>query len=421
MENKSMFLISPDETELWEHSGDRCPLGLGYLSSYCKNILNLNTKIYDMNHEKKEDLMKDITLINPNYICVSISTPSYLWCIDLVKEIKKVYNGKLIAGGNHITDNPDEKLTIDNFDYIIVGDGEIAIKRIVEGNVLTKIIISEKVNVNEVPWPDYEGMKFERYNFTFEGKKCAMIISSRGCVYGCAFCGSAKIKKWRPRTPEDVVNEMKYLQDNYQIESFYFGDDIFSFDRQRVIDICVLILAKLNIITFRITTRVNLLDEEMLEYLKDSGCRVICLGLESGDDEILRNIRKGATVQHARDAVNMVHRFGMKVKGFFIIGLPGETKQTAMKTIQFAKELKIDYVDFYPYTPYPSTPIWDNPQKFNLEVIKPINSDWNNYFQVDKQGMPREWKVKHPNLTQEDVYELIELGKREVNVTGMTK
>ena len=97
------------------------------------------------------------------------------------------------------------------------------------------------------------------------------------------------------------------------------------------------------------------------------------------------------------------------------------TKQTAMKTIQFAKELKIDYVDFYPYTPYPSTPIWDNPQKFNLEVIKPINSDWNNYFQVDKQGMPREWKVKHPNLTQEDVYELIELGKREVNVTGMTK
>lgn len=421
MESKLIYLISPDERELWEKAGDRSPLGLGYLSSYCKKILDVNTKIYDMNHETKEDLMKEITIEKPTYICISISTPSYLWCIDLAKQIKKIFKGKLIAGGNHITDNPDEKLTIQTFDYIIVGDGEIAMKRIIEGNAVSQIIISEKVDVNDVPWPDYEGLKFERYSMTLEDKKCAMIISSRGCVYGCTFCGSAKIKKWRPREPEDVVNEMKYLQDKYLIESFYFGDDIFSFNRDRVIKICELIINRLNPTTFRITTRVNLLDDEMLDWLKLAGCKVVCLGLESGDDQILKNIIKGATVQEARDAVNLVHSKGLKVKGFFIIGLPGETKQTAMKTIEFAKELNIAYCDFYPYTPYPSTPIWDNPKKFNLEIIKPTNSDWNNYFQVNKEGMPKEWKVIHPNLTQEDVYELIELGKKEISKPGMTK
>lgn len=415
------YFISPDERELWANAGDRAPLGLGYLSSYCNQVLNTQTRIFDLNHDAEYKLMQYISTEEPDYICISITTPSYLSCIDLARKIKDFYNGKLIAGGNHITDNPDEKLTIDMFDYIIVGDGELAMKRIIEGNVVTQIIISDKVDVNDVPWPDYKGIKYERYPMTFEGDKCAMIIASRGCVYGCAFCGSAKIKKWRPRDPYDIIAEMAYLMNNYNIESFYFGDDIFSFDRDRTIKIAKLIKKILPSITFRITTRVDLLDPEMLEELEKAGCKVICLGLESGDDKILKNIKKGATVQHARSAVRMVHDVGMKVKGFFIIGLPGETKESAMKTIEFAKELQVDYVDFYPYAPYPSTPIWDNPEKFHIEVIKPTDSDWNNYFQVNKDGMPKEWKVNHPNLTQKEVFDLIELANKTVNVAGMTK
>ncbi len=417
-----IYFVSPNEKELWASAGDRPPLGLGYLSSYSRKMLNAYTKIYDLNHDKKSDLFRDILEHNPDFVCLSITTPSYLNCIKLVKDIRKLqYKGKIIAGGNHITDNPDEKMTKEWFNYIIVGDGESALKKIIQGDVLSQIVISEKVDVAKVPWPDYRGLKLERYTMTLEGKKCAMIISSRGCVYACAFCGSAKIKKWRPREPGDVVNEMLYLQKNYDISSFYFGDDIFTFNRDRVIKICKLITTRLRPITFRITTRVDLLDKEMLIFLKIAGCKVVCLGLESGSDEILKNIQKGASVQKAREGVNLVHEIGLKVKGFFIIGLPGETKQTALQTIEFAKELKVDYVDFYPYTPYPSTPIWDKPEKFKLEVIKPTNSDWSNYFQVNKDGIPKEWKVKHPNLTQKDVYDLIELANLELNITGMTK
>ena len=417
-----IFFVSPDESELLSNAGDRSPLGLGYLSSYCKT-LDVETKIYDLNHDTEEDLIKDIILKEPKYICLSVTTPNYLNCIKLAKRIKEVGDKllrpfKLISGGNHITDHPNEKLTKETFDHIIVGDGELALKRIFEGET-RQIILSDKVDVDEMPMPDYKGLKYERYSMTFEGRKCAMIVASRGCVYGCAFCGSAKIKKWRPRDPKKVIEEMQYLMENYDIESFYFGDDIFSFDKQRTIKLACMI-QKLNI-TYRITTRVNLLDEDMLFTLESSGCKVICLGLESGDDQILKNIQKGATVEDARKAVRMVHEAGMKVKGFFIIGLPGETEETANKTIEFAKELNVDYCDFYPYTPYPSTPIWDNPEKYNLEVIKPKNSDWNQYFQVNKDGMPKEWKVKHPNLTTKQVMNLIEKANKEVNVAGMTK
>ena len=168
-------------------------------------------------------------------------------------------------------------------------------------------------------------------------------------------------------------------------------------------------------------TRVNLLDNEVLSELKSAGCEVINLGLESGNDQILKNIQEGATVEHARDAVKRIHEHGMKVKGFFIFGLPGETWETAMDTIKFAKEILVDFVDFYPYTPFPSTPIWNNPERYGLEIIKPVNSDWNQYFMLAKDGMPSEWKIKHPNLTQEQIKQLINLAKIEVQRSGMPK
>lgn len=420
MKEKSIFFVSPDERKLWSTAGDRAPLGIGYLSSYCKELLGVRTKIFDLNHDSEEELREKIITEKPDLICIAVTTPNYLECLRLNKIVREISDVKIAAGGNHITDNPYEEETIKNYDYIIIGDGELALKKIIEGKAESQLIISEKVDVTSVPWPDYEGLKFERYWMTLEGKKCAMIITSRGCIYSCAFCGSAKIKKWRPRNPEDVIQEMRFLMDTYGIESFYFGDDLFSFDRKRVIEICRLIKERLEKpILFRIMTRVNLLDDEMLNELKSAGCDVINLGLESGNDQILKNIQKGATVEHARKAVKMVHEHGIKIKGFFIFGLPGETWETAMDTINFAKEIQVDFVDFYPYTPYSSTPIWNNPEKYGLEIIKPIDSDWNQYFMLGKDGMPKEWKVKHPHLTQEQINQLINIAKAEVKKAGM--
>ncbi|MEN9625908.1 MAG: hypothetical protein RL557_236 [archaeon] len=417
-----IFFVSPNERNLWETAGDRAPLGIGFLSNYCKKVLHIDTTIFDLNHDNEETLFDAMKEHNPSYICFGITSPSYLECLRLVRKIKETgYTGKIIAGGNHITDNPYEELTRAHYDYMIVGDGELALRDIFEGKARGQIIFGEKVDVNQIPWPDYEGLHFERYWMTLEGKKCAMIIGSRGCIYSCAFCGEAKTKKLRTRNAADVVSEMKFLMDNYKIEAFYFGDEIFTYERQRVFDICRLIRETLKPITFRMQTRVNLIDDEILDALKSSGCNVITLGLESGNDQILKNIQKGATVDQARKAVKMIHDKGMKVKGFFIIGLPGETIETAWDTINFAKEINIDFADFYPYTPFPSTPIWNNPERYGLKIIKPKDSDWNQYFMVGKDGMPQEWKIIHPNLDQKQVGELIAIAKSQLKSLEMSK
>ncbi len=231
-------------------------------------------------------------------------------------------------------------------------------------------------------------------------------------------CGSAKIKKWRPRSPENVVNELELLVNKYNIHAFYFVDDIFTFNKQRVYEICRLIKERLPPVKWRATTRVDLVDYELLKAMKSAGCDVLSFGFESGNEQILRNIRKGASLERTRQTVNWCHDLGIKVKGFFIIGLPGETRETIQQTIEFAKSLKIEYCDFYPLTPFPATPLWENPQNFGIEIIKPQDSNWENYYQVGKGGA-NQILIKHNNLTAEEILEFCKKG-REAIKEGMT-
>ncbi|MBI4170696.1 MAG: radical SAM protein [Candidatus Aenigmarchaeota archaeon] len=413
-----IFLVSPHDWFL-EHPGDRPPLGIACLSSYLKSIWH-ETALFDLNHETREQLMEAIKHETPDIICISVSTPNYNSCIALAKEIRASgFTGLLVAGGNHVTDVPNEKPTLEAFDYIVVGDGENGLKKIIEEKSNIKIIVSPPVeNLDELPFPDYEGIRLERYSMLIGGEKAITVSSSRGCVYGCVFCGSAKIKKWRPRSPENVVQELELLVNKYNIRAFYFVDDIFTFNKQRVYEICRLMKERLPPIKWRATTRVDLVDYELLKTMKSAGCDVLSFGFESGNEQILRNIRKGASLERTRQTVNWCHELDIKIKGFFIIGLPGETKETAQQTIEFAKSLKIEYCDFYPLTPFPATPLWENPQNFGIEIIKPEGSSWENYYQVGKGGA-NQILIKHNNLTAEEILEFCKKG-REAIKEGMT-
>ena len=171
-------------------------------------------------------------------------------------------------------------------------------------------------------------------------------------------------------------------------------------------------------ITWRATTRSDLLDEELVISMKQAGCSIVCLGLESGNDEVLKKLQKGTTVAKQRNSVELCHKHGIKVKGFFIIGLPGDNEITVRQTIDFAKSLKLEYADFYPLTPYPGTQLWNNPSKYDIEVIKPEN-DWDGLKQVGKNGELR-INIKHPNFTSERLIELVQIAKKECGVGGLT-
>ncbi|MEK6879497.1 MAG: radical SAM protein, partial [Nanoarchaeota archaeon] len=283
-----ILFINPEDKYLnltGGNKGDRAPLALGALSAYCKQY-NYRTKIFDLNHDSKEELDNFIENEKPEFICFTVATPNYFQVLEMAKKFKKT-NNILIAGGNHITDNPREQRTLDVFNYIILQDGEEALLRIIKERPKEQIINGGKsLDPNILPIPDYEGLKFERYFMTVEGKKGAVVITSRGCLYNCMYCGSAKLKKWRPRNPEHVMEELRLLYHRYNIRGFYFADDIAltprKQDQERFIKICNIIKQEMPDVVFRVTTRADSLTDEVCKAMGEAGCKWVSLGVESG-------------------------------------------------------------------------------------------------------------------------------------------
>ena len=258
------------------------------------------------------------------------------------------------------------------------------------------------------------------------GKKGIMLVSSRGCVYGCFYCGSATIKKFRAHSPEYVVNHMKLLYDKYDIRGFYFGDDIFTMQPySRVFKWCELVKQTFpdKDISIRITTRANLLTQEMCNKLHEVGVDIISIGLESGSPKVLKAMRKFETLEQQKQGVEYCYNAGIKIKGFFIFGNPSETWDDAMMTINFAKELvqsgRLQYADAYIVNPVPASPFWRTPEEFDVKPIKPIDSDWKNYYQIGKGDFIKT-NIIHPYLSEEDLNKLIKIFKEETKVPGLT-
>ncbi len=418
----SVYFINPPDLFL-EKRGDRLPLGLLYLSSYVKQF-NVNTEIWDLNHDNNDDIYNYIEVHTPDYICISVAVTSYKWTIEFIKKVKsKNFKGKIIGGGNHITNIALDKEPQEHFDYLVIGDGELALRNIIDNNPKEKVIMSNDVeDLDSLPFPDYEGIRMSNYKMTVDGRKGTSLVASRGCFFSCAYCGSAKIHKVRARSPQNILREMKLLYSKYDIRGFYFGDDIFTHNFKKTIELCELIKQNFdtNEIAIRVTTRSTLLNKEVCGALKHAGVTIVSIGLESGNEKILQNINKGETLEQQRKGVELCHDAGLKVKGFFIIGLPGETKETALDTINFAKSLNIAYADCYPLTPYPNTPLWDNPEKYNIKIIKPIDGNWDEYFQIGRSGVNHDLKIIHPNLSNDEIKELVNLFNKEVKKPGMT-
>lgn len=423
----NVLLVNPEDSFL-EMKGDRPPLGLAYLSAYLKSKGH-HTKIWDLNHNKFSTLLALIDEYPPDFICLTVPTPNYNEVISLANQMRRVSpKSKFVAGGNHVASYPNEKLTMETFDFIVAGqgEGEVSLLDIVEGRATEKIVKSEYVeNLDVFPLPDYDGLDMEKYKMLVDGRKAITMSASRGCIYSCVYCGSSTIKKVRAHSPEYVVNHMKMLYDKYDIRGYYFVDDIFSFNFPRTHKICNLIKQTFpkKDITLRVTTRSNLLTQELCNSLKEAGVDIICIGLESGSDKVLKAMRKLETMEIQRRGVEYCYNARIKVKGFFIIGLPEETWDDVMLTINFAKELvqtgRVQYADCYILNPIPASVFWQQPDQFDVKPIYPKDSNWSEYYQVGKGGHYK-INIKHPHLTNEQLIEGLELFKKETNVTGLT-
>jgi radical SAM superfamily enzyme YgiQ (UPF0313 family) len=197
------------------------------------------------------------------------------------------------------------------------------------------------------------------------------MVTSRGCPFTCTFCFDAK-GLFRQRSVANVMAEIRELKDRYKIREIAFWDDILTMNKAWTYEFCNE-MEKEDIV-WSCYTRLDLVDEPLLSAMKKAGCWNIFFGIESGSDDLLKNITKKMTVAQMEEKVKIVKKIGIEIRGSFMIGLPGETPELARKTIDLAIRMDPDYAQFSITTPYPGTQLWDNFDKFGT-----LDKDFRNY------------------------------------------
>jgi hopanoid biosynthesis associated radical SAM protein HpnJ len=228
-------------------------------------------------------------------------------------------------------------------------------------------------NLDELPWVSKiykRDLDFHRYSVPFLLHPYISFYTTRGCPAMCTFClwpQTHSGHRWRLRSTQDIARECQYVLENFPgLREIFFDDDTFNYRKARTLELCAE-LKKLKF-TWSCTSRVTT-DYDTLKAMKEAGCRLLIVGYESGDEQILRNIKKGATIDMARRFTENCHKLGLVVHGDFIVGLPGETRETLRHTIDFAKRLDVQTIQVSIAHAFPGTEFYEYAKKNNLVQI----------------------------------------------------
>lgn len=361
-----------------------------------------DVRILDLNKHSRTELVNLIKSFSPGYLGVSFSTPlaeeAYLLA-GLAKKIKG--DIIVIAGGAHPSALPAEVLGSPDIDMVCVGESDYSVAEAVTkdpaalaegiackdkcgGGILYKEKNRFIEELDDLPFPAWDLFEIKEYKtnrFIARANPAGFIETSRGCPYGCIFCNKRVFgRNFRAKSVKRVVEEMGYML-SCGFRELHIVDDCFSFDIERAKGICAEILKRK--IKFPWVTsngiRADRVDKELLTMMKRAGCYRVCYGIESGDDAILALVQKGETLEEIRKAVKMSRENGLEVVGFFMLGLPAETKETMQKTIDFARELDLDFAKASITIPFPATPYFEELDN-NGRIKTARRSKFNTHF-----------------------------------------
>lgn len=362
----------------------RPPLGLLYLASALENN-GCSVTIIDGEPEllSTEEILKRMKLSEPDFVGVTSTTPEFTVAEEIIKELKK-YDPNIItiAGGPHVSALPEESLKdCPDIDYIVVGEGEKSIVKIVNEHPKGRILSSLPIqNLDELLPPARHLIDYNLYRYPVPHKglvKMDAIESSRGCPFHCTFCFHLHGNKVRFRDPIQVVDEIEKSYRETGSEFFMFFDDTFTLKRDRVITILDEIINRGLKLGFYCFTRVDTLDEELLRKMKEARFVKITMGIESGNQKMLDRLKKGTKLEDYKRVYNLMAALGLETRGSFMIGCPYETHQTITDSINFAKKLPLYRIGVNNLTPYPGSEIYNSALKG--EGIRLICKDWKEF------------------------------------------
>ena len=363
-----------------------------------------------------------------DFLVLFTSTPGFQGDCKIAKAMKAANpKMKITFVGPHVTTLPERSLReCPEIDFVVRREFDYATVEYANGKPLEEILgisyLKDGKIVHNADRPvvsDLDAMPdvidvykrdldVKRYNVPFLLHPYIALYTTRGCPAQCTFClwpQTLSGHPWRKRSAEAVAAEMKKAKELFPwVREFFFDDDTFNIQKARTIEVCEK-LKPLGL-TWSCTSRVTT-DYETLKAMKDAGCRLLIVGYESGDPQILKNIKKGATVERARAFTKDCHKLGLKVHGDFILGLPGETKESIRRTMDFAKELDVETIQVSIAHAYPGTELYDY-AKSNGFIVQEgaamVDEQGHQVAMIEYPGLPRDYVMEMVHKFYDEYY-----------------
>ncbi|HKW18933.1 MAG TPA: hopanoid biosynthesis associated radical SAM protein HpnJ [Terriglobales bacterium] len=381
------------------------PVWLAYPTGMLEGARLLDAPPHYVSAEETINIAKEY-----EFLVLYTSTPGFPGDIRLAERIKETNSKiKIAFVGPHVTVLPDRSLREGHaIDFVVRKEFDYAVKEFAEGKALDEISgISYRKNGSVAHTPDrpqiqdldslphvtdiyHRDLDVRRYNVPFLLHPYVSLYTTRGCPAQCTFClwpQTTSGHAWRKRSSDDVAREMAKAKEYWPyVKEYFFDDDTFNIQKARTIELC----AKLKPLglTWSCTSRVTT-DYETLKAMREAGCRLLIVGYESGDQQILKNIKKGATLERARQFTKDAHKLGLVIHGDFILGLPGESRETIQNTIAFAKELDVETIQVSVAHAYPGTELYDFAVKNNFMVAGSMVDDGGHQLaHIEYPGLP---------------------------------
>jgi radical SAM superfamily enzyme YgiQ (UPF0313 family) len=325
-----------------------------------------------------------VTNLNPQIVGITCGSATYARCIETAKAIKEALpNCKIVVGGWHASYMPDSLLANPEIDYVVMGEGERAITQlatfIANGNESAAATVPGVAcirqgkniknppkfieNLDEIPYPARHLLPLELYDRTIEYlnvKPADVMTISRGCVFNCGFCETRKLwgNMCRAFSPQRVIGEIQDLMNNYSTKGIYFINDNFTLRKKETIELCNQMIKNKLDLEWVCDTRVDIVNQELLETMSKAGCKTIWFGVESGSEKVLQRIGRNTTLEQIESAFKLCRKNGIQTACSFMLGMPGETLKDMEASLKFAKKLNPDWCQFNVFIAYPDSKLY---------------------------------------------------------------
>ncbi len=310
----------------------------------------------------KDEAFEKAISFSADLLILNTSTPTIISDLEFAQEIKESSSCKILAYGAYVDAKYGELIDKEQIDYAILSEPETPIINVISGKERSKGVAFKgwdggkwmEKELDDLPFPAYDLLP--PYYYPLSGERWMFVRTGRGCPYKCIYCTEPmNFPTPRYHSVKYLMKQFHWLVDELGIRTIMFWDEVATYDKGHMIELCKALISEglSEKIKWFCTTRVDHFDDELAGYMKQAGCRMVTFGFESGDQKVLDMNKKGITIEQSKDAVKAAKNHGLMTIGHFIIGLLGDTPQTARKTSKFARDLRINFAQFYIATPFP--------------------------------------------------------------------